>query len=907
MERIELPGGSGVEGEAKGGSAAQFLKDLRSSGPWTVTAINDGRLNSVTFVERGRGMMAKWIAERNGKINLYWHINPTYGDPGNKASLEDVSHIERLHVDIDLNPSSSLPIEDQRAAILTLLGDEARLKECGIPGVPSFIIDSGGGYWAFWDLVEPYSLDGDSQQARRDNAHHAGGYNKWIATTLNTAFGLHYADDCHNVDRIARLPYTLNIPSAKKRAAGRRPTLSAVIKESTGELYSLNDFGWVDVGEAGPCKEAVAAVKIEGDWQPLPRGDAWGAVQELVRRYPEVRPKTTELILLGAYLHPEGENVPTKVVDGQLVVDRNAPFHRVNRALQQAGVPLGLVIEVLSDARFAVSEHARFPANKGVISKSELRGGELARFVTAQVKKAAAKLRKEAMDARIAAEALDAAGSPPEASSNTAAASSSEAGASSSAPHAPATPSAGGNGAAPPPPPPPGDEGPPEPPGPGNMPRELRFDHAPGADGGVGAPLKSERNILVALRRMGVRLSYNRFADRLLIDGIDGFGPELNDAAVTALWLTIDRLFGFRANKSYFYDVLTNAALANTFHPVLDYLDNLEWDGLPRIDKWLTVFGGAKDTPYTNIVGRLMLLAAVRRLRQPGCKFDEMMVLEGPQGTNKSTALKVLAINEDWFTDDLPLGANSKVMIEQMTGKWIIEVADLHRRKGATVEDIKAQLSRTEDRARLAYGKLSTSVRRQCVFFATTNEDRYLNDPTGERRFWPVFTRHFNITELMEVRNQLWAEAVALEASGASIRMDQKLWAEAALEQSARSMVDPWSEHIEDLLTLDDKLQEGKILASDLWELVNVSPDKRNQKDNNRLGRIMRSLGFERKSLRFDIDGKSKKAWGYARGNTAQQIYVVRNKDTNTFRVNFGQAFPQSSIIDGVENAEIPF
>lgn len=466
MERIELPGGGPeAAGEGnQGGNAAQFLKDLRIMGPWTVTSINDGRLNSVTFAERGRGTMAKWIADRNGKVNLYWHINPTYGDPGNKASLEDVSHIERLHVDIDLNPTSGLPIEDQRAAILALLEDEARLKECGIPGVPSFIIDSGGGYWAFWDLVEPFSLNGPDQQARRDNAHRAGGYNKWIAETLNKAFGLHYADDCHNVDRIARLPYTLNIPSAKKRAAGRMPTLSAVIKESRGELYSLTDFGHSDVGEAGPCKEAVAAVTIEGDWTPLPTGDAWAAVQELVKRYPEVRPKTTELILLGKYLHDEGtDNLDDKSTDGKFVTNRSRVFDRVNLALQQAGVPLGLAIEILSDQRFVVSEHARFPANKdGKVSKQEVRGGQLRRFVTAQVKKAAARLRKREMDARIAAEALD---SPLEASSNTPEALSSEPEASSSAPRAeaaPATSSGDGGGDLPPEPP----EEPGEPPAP---------------------------------------------------------------------------------------------------------------------------------------------------------------------------------------------------------------------------------------------------------------------------------------------------------------------------------------------------------------------------------------------------------------------------------------------------------
>lgn len=98
----------------------------------------------------------------------------------------------------------------------------------------------------------------------------------------------------------------------------------------------------------------------------------------------------------------------------------------------------------------------------------------------------------------------------------------------------------------------------------------------------------------------------------------------------------------------------------NSFHPVCDYLDGLEWDGTPRLDTWLTTFGQAEDTPYTRAVGALTLLAAVRRVRQPGCKFDEMPVLESEQGKNKSSALAVLAVREDWFTDDLPLNQDTR-------------------------------------------------------------------------------------------------------------------------------------------------------------------------------------------------------------------------------------------------------
>jgi len=859
-------------------TAFDFLKAIRLHGPWTLTSIHDGTLRSETFGPRTITAMGRWVRERSGRVNLYFHINPTYGH-ATKSKLEQVSHLERLHVDIDPDYNSPTHVDDQRRAILALLLDEARLQKIGLPGGPTSIVDSGGGYWAFWDLVEPYSLRGATQQDCRDNAHRAGGHNKWLAEIINKELELKVADDCHNVDRIARLPGTQNIPTAKKIAKGRRPELANWLRPpewpelqfALERKYTLDLFGWVDTGDAGPCAEAVEAVRIEGNWTPLPQGDAWEAVQELVRRYPEVRPKTTELILLGGYLHPEGEDLPTKAVDGQMVIDRNAPFHRVNRALQQAGVPLPGVVAVLSDPRFAVSEHMRFPANRaGKVSTTEVRGAELMRGVTGQVKKAAAKLAKEAFDARKAAEALDGAtvpSAPPPTEGGEAPS------------HPPEATSSFGNGATPPPPPPPGSE-PPQDDGP--LPREMRFDHGAGPNGVPGPPLKTERNILVALRRLGVRLSYNRFADQLLIDGLEGFGPELNDAAVTSLWLTIDRIFGFRPTKNYFYDVITNACLANTFHPVFDYLGNLSWDGIPRLNGWLTTYGGAKDTPYTNAVGKLMLVAAVRRLRRPGAKFDEMAVLEGAQGTNKSTALKILAVREEWFLDDLPLGASSKEMIEQMTGKWIVEIADLHKKHKPDVNKIKAQLSRTEDRARLSYGKLSVSVKRQCVFFATTNEKKYLEDPTGERRFWPVLTQRFDLEGLLADRDQLWAEAATLEARGDSIRMDQVLWAEAAAEQSERSILDPWVEHLDELLgTL-----QGKILNSDVWRLVGITADKLRRHDTLRISQVMKQLGFDNASLRFKANGVHKKARGYVRGSTSEFREVqlmVRMKDDRTF------------------------
>ena len=130
----------------------------------------------------------------------------------------------------------------------------------------------------------------------------------------------------------------------------------------------------------------------------------------------------------------------------------------------------------------------------------------------------------------------------------------------------------------------------------------------------------------------------------MLINGLPDFGPVLEDAALDRLWLILDRRFRFRPTKDLLRTVVSDVARLNGFHPVRDYLDGLHWDGVNRIDKWLIDYGGAEDTEYSHAVSALMLVAAVRRVRHPGCKFDEMVVIENEdQGTDKSTMLATLA------------------------------------------------------------------------------------------------------------------------------------------------------------------------------------------------------------------------------------------------------------------------
>lgn len=396
-----------------------------------------------------------------------------------------------------------------------------------------------------------------------------------------------------------------------------------------------------------------------------------------------------------------------------------------------------------------------------------------------------------------------------------------------------------------------------------------RFTH--NANGVITA--NSQHNIDEAIRLVGVQLRYDMFAGQYLIDGLQGAGPRLDDAGLDRLWLVIDAKFHFRPSVKFFETVIKDRARKNAFHPVREYLDGLKWDKVPRLDTWLTTYAGAKDTPYTRAVGALPLIAAVRRVRQPGTKFDEMLTLCSGEGKDKSTALEILGVQEDWFCDDVSLNVRSKEMIEQVQGIWIVECADLKGIRKSESGAVKNLLSRRRDKARLAYDRLPSTVSRTCVFFGTTNDPAFLRSTTGNRRFWPVEIDAFDLAALRGDRDQLWAEAAAREAKSESIRLDPQLYDAAREEQEAKRVEDPFVHILQ--IELGDKV--GKIRAADVWEILNINPAQRTQDHNDRLGAAMRELGWDRVKLRF---GGKTPEWGYARGTKEereQQLSYVRD------------------------------
>ncbi len=351
-------------------------------------------------------------------------------------------------------------------------------------------------------------------------------------------------------------------------------------------------------------------------------------------------------------------------------------------------------------------------------------------------------------------------------------------------------------------------------------------------------------NIRLALQKLGTTLGYDAFARTVLVNRAI---PD--DVTIDRLWVAIDDTFKFRPAKSTLRTVILVDAHAAACHPVREYLDARRWDGTPRIDSWPSTYAGARASKYVNAVGALVLIAAVRRVRRPGVKFDELLVLESEQGKDKSTALRALCHRDEWFSDDLPLGVDSKHVIERTCGKWIIEASEMYGNRGRETEQLKAFLSRqTDGPVRLAYDRLSTTVPRQFVIIGTTNTYvGYLKDSTGSRRIWPVRVDTFNVSALERDREQLWAEAAMREAAGASIRLNADLWKAAADEQEKRRADDPWEEILDPLFDGDavvDVEDMPAVPVRAIWGALGLEGEYRNNSHSARVASVAQRYGF---------------------------------------------------------------
>jgi predicted P-loop ATPase len=373
---------------------------------------------------------------------------------------------------------------------------------------------------------------------------------------------------------------------------------------------------------------------------------------------------------------------------------------------------------------------------------------------------------------------------------------------------------------------------------------------------------RSQQNIRHFLALAETRLTYNAFTHQTSAI-VKGEAVALTDEVIRRLWLEADAL-GLSPTKEFFEEVLLDQAQRCSIHPVRDYLDNLMWDKRPRLDRWLTTYLGAATSPLHSAFGRKHLIAAVRRIRRPGHKHDACLVLEGPQGAGKSTAIRMLA-GEEWFTDALGIGEDAKGVIEQTSGAWLVELAELSGIRHREVEQVKTMISRQSDRARLAYGRHAANRQRQFVLFGTVNESRYLRDSSGNRRFWPVRVGTVDLAALARDRDQIWAEAAHLELKGESTELARELWELAAAAQKERMVEDPWLE----LLAPAFEGLVGCIQTTAIWKKLGVEGHRQDGNLGRRLTAVMADLKFEKARRR--LHGKLE----YCYANTEETLWVL--------------------------------
>jgi len=369
-----------------------------------------------------------------------------------------------------------------------------------------------------------------------------------------------------------------------------------------------------------------------------------------------------------------------------------------------------------------------------------------------------------------------------------------------------------------------------------------------------GRPKRTLENCMKAIEAMGLEPALNALSQEVSLGGdlskVRKYFPEINksitDLTLHGLRRAIISDYMFEPSLQQVSEAISCLAVPHSFHPIKSYLSDLVWDGEDRITEFFYRYAGGEKGAYNAGVAEMFFRASVARVKEPGIKFDSMIILEGAQGCGKSTLIKVLG--GDWTLEGLPStnSMDNKDVIQAIQGHWLVEVEELAVMSKSDVESIKAFVSRTTDKARFAYARESREYRRQCIFIGTTNDAEYLLDSTGNRRFIPVEVSSVALAELRRDRDQIWAQAVQLwlaDPTVESLFLKESLWAEAGEQQELRRIADP----IEFKLIGHLRQIEPEVDFIGQEELVFVAFGKVDgssiqTKDMRRLGRAMQTI-----------------------------------------------------------------
>lgn len=396
--------------------------------------------------------------------------------------------------------------------------------------------------------------------------------------------------------------------------------------------------------------------------------------------------------------------------------------------------------------------------------------------------------------------------------------------------------------------------------------------------GKVHPTLKNLKRVLSVAGGLKDGFAYNELSQRPVLTRDVDF---LNDGdwknGTTEIDIDDERLIQLRVwlaeevaqfSKENIVDATFATAYENRFNPVHKYLDMCmkNWDGVERLDNWLFDLCGAtfhdnediteeEERDYIKAVGSAWMISACARAVNAGCKVDTLLILEGLQGKRKSFFIDELA--NGWATELLVSVNRKKDALDQIMGKWIVEIPELKALKGDK-DGNKGFITLRADRERLSYNKFAKDYRRRCVFIGTTNETQYFKDDTGNRRYWPVLVTKCDIEELKKVRDHLWGEAFIRYLKNErwyfddEIESEKKILDTAEKIQGAKLEVDGMTQAVSDY-AMDHKRVSTLEIWTNVFEGAKTGFDDKQQR---RVAAILKSIGFERRKVK--VAGKAK-------------------------------------------------
>ena len=346
------------------------------------------------------------------------------------------------------------------------------------------------------------------------------------------------------------------------------------------------------------------------------------------------------------------------------------------------------------------------------------------------------------------------------------------------------------------------------------------------------------------------RIWFNAFTGKIMqtIDGVDSAWTDAEDLQV-CIWLQ-QTLKLPKLGLQTAVHAIQAAAFQRRRNPLTEWLSSLVWDGQERLDTWLTEYLGAPFSPYSEALGRNWLVSMVARAFSPGCQVDHMPVLEGAMGRGKSTALSILG--GPWYKAT-PQAFGSKEFFEVIIGAWLVEIPDMAGFQRREHSQIISAITTRVDSFRAAYARHATDNPRTCVFAATSENDDYLQDSRGIRRYLPLRCGDIKLDALRAIRDQLFAEAATLFKRGATWHeMPDR---ETLEEQQARQEHDLWLQPIANYCGAAKEVTSEEVVT----RVLDIELGKQGKADEMRIGKCLKRIGFNRRQRR--VNGAPKWVW----------------------------------------------